>query len=144
MTLDRELLARKLLLVVSDIDALRDIEARGVDAYLSNTTDQAVVERHLQRAVGRMIDVNYHLITAAGQPPPPDYHASFLKLAGLSVVDAEFARRLARAAGLRNRLVHDYDDLDPARVFEALQAARTDIPQYVARVREYLNRQQPD
>lgn len=144
MTLDRELLDRKLLLIVSDIDALRDIESRGVDAYLSNATDQAVVERHLQRAVGRMIDVNYHLITAAGQPPPPDYHASFVKLAELTMVDGEFARRLARAAGLRNRLVHDYDDLDPARVFEALQAALADIPLYVARVREYLDRQRRD
>lgn len=139
MTLDRELLSRKLLLIISDIDALRDIAPSGVEAYLSSATNQAVVERHLQRAVGRMIDVNYHLITAAGQPPPPDYHASFLKLAELTVVDAGFARRLARAAGLRNRLVHDYDDLDPARVFEALQAALTDVPQYVARVREYVD-----
>lgn len=60
------------------------------------------------------------------------------------MVDAGFARRLARATGLRNRLVHDYDDLDPARVFEALQAALTDIPQYVARVREYVDRQRRD
>ena len=33
--------------------------------------------------IGRMIDVNYHLITESGQPPPPDCHASFLKLGEL-------------------------------------------------------------
>lgn len=144
MTVDRELLTRKLLLIVSDIDALRDIDARGLDAYLASSTDQAVVERRLQRAVGRMIDVNYHLITAAGHAPPTDYHASFLRLAELGVVDAGFARQLARAAGLRNRLVHDYDDLDPVKVFEALGAALNDVPLYVARVREYTSRTQPE
>ena len=42
-------------------------------------------------------------------------HASFTRLAELGVLDAEFARRIARAAGLRNRLVHEYEDIDPRR-----------------------------
>jgi uncharacterized protein YutE (UPF0331/DUF86 family) len=46
--------------------------------------------------------------------------------------------RIARAAGLRNRLVHDYDDLDPRRVFEALRDALHDIPTYLAAVNDYV------
>ena len=50
-------------------------------------------------------------------------------------------RKLALiAAGLRNRLVHDYDDLDPHRVFDALQAAVVDVPRYVAAVQAHLAR----
>ena len=87
-----------------------------------------------------MIDVNYHLITEGGQPPPSDYHASFLKLAELEIVDHEFARRIARCAGLRNRLVHEYEEIDPRKVFESLQAARDDIVTYVRSVESYLDR----
>ena len=36
-----------------------------------------------------MIDINYHLITASGHPPPADYHVSFLKLGELGVLVVE-------------------------------------------------------
>ena len=70
--------------------------------------------------------------------PPKDYHASFVTLGDIGVVDRDFAARIARAAGLRNRLVHDYDDLDPHRVFDALRAAVVDVPRYVAAVNAHL------
>ena len=46
--------------------------------------------------------------------------------------------RVARAAGLRNRLVHDYDDLDQRLLFAALEEALDDVPAYVAAVRAAL------
>jgi uncharacterized protein YutE (UPF0331/DUF86 family) len=140
MTVDPELVTRKLMLIASDVDALRPIAAKGLDAYVGDRVDQAVVERYLERAIGRMIDVNFHLITGTGQPPPTDYHASFLRLADLQVLDAGFARQIARAAGLRNRLVHEYDEVNPERVFEGLEAALRDVPVYLAGVNAYLSR----
>ena len=137
MTVDRELVTRKLLLLTQDLAAVAPFAS--VAAFLDNRFDQAVVERMLERMIGRMIDVNYHLITESGQPPPPDYHASFLKLADLGIVDHEFARGIARCAGLRNRLVHEYEEIDPHKVFESLQAARDDIVTYVQRVEAYLD-----
>jgi uncharacterized protein YutE (UPF0331/DUF86 family) len=140
MTIDRALVTRKLLLVTADIESLVEIRDKGLAAYLGNSIDQAVVERRLERAVGRMIDINYHVITASGQPPPSDYHASFLKLGELGVLEPDFARTIARAAGLRNRLVHDYEDLDPRKVFDALGEALRDVPIYLARVNDHVKR----
>lgn len=138
MTVDPALVTRKLLLIAADLEALRPVLARGLDAYLGNRVDQAFVERYLERMIGRMIDVNYHVITGAGHPPPSDYHASFLRLGEIGVLDAGFARRIAFAAGLRNRLVHEYEDIDAAKVFAALTAAMTDLPQYLDRINRYL------
>lgn len=36
---------------------------------------------------------------------------------------ADLAKEMAMAAGLRNRIVHEYDDIDPERVHEALPMA---------------------
>ena len=138
MTIDRELVTRKLLLVTTDLESLGPIQAKGLDAYLGNDIDQSVVERRLERIVSRMIDTNYHLITSIGQAPPADYHPSFFKLVELGVIDAEFARRIAGAAGLRNRLVHDYEDIDPQKIFEALGSALRDVPIYLERVHEFV------
>jgi uncharacterized protein YutE (UPF0331/DUF86 family) len=138
MTVDPELVTRKLLLIAADVDALGAIADRGLDAYLASRVDQAVVERYLERSIGRMIDVNYHLITGRGQPPPSDYHASFVRLGELGVLEPAFARAIARAAGLRNRLVHEYEAIDPAKVFGALLDARRDVPLYLEQVRTSL------
>jgi uncharacterized protein YutE (UPF0331/DUF86 family) len=70
MTIDPELVTRKLLLMASDLDALRAFSEQGLESYLVSRINQAVVERCLERIIGRMIDVNYHLLTTAGQPPP--------------------------------------------------------------------------
>jgi uncharacterized protein YutE (UPF0331/DUF86 family) len=81
----------------------------------------------------------YHLLTTAGQAPPPVYHASFTRLAELGVLDAAFAHTISRAAGLRNRLVHDYEEIDQAKVFDAIQSALDDVPHYLAAVRRFLS-----
>ena len=138
MTIDAELITRKLVLITSDLESLRTIAARGLDQYLQSRFDQAVVERHLERIVGRMIDINYHVITESGLPPPADYHASFTRLVELRLLDPEFAQRIARAAGLRNRLVHEYEEIDSRKVFEGLEAALRDIPLYLSRVNAFV------
>ena len=117
MTIDQELVTRKLLLITKDLEALGLVAATDVAKYLQSSFDQAVVERYLERMIGRMIDINYHVITESGYPPPPDYYASFTGLADLKILEPEFAQRIARCAGLRNRLVHEYNEIDPRKVF---------------------------
>ena len=140
MTIDRVLVTRKLSLIAGDLDALAGVAATDREAFLGDTYGQRVAERLLERMIGRMIDVNYHLITESGQPPPADYHASFTRLADLKVLEPEFARRIARAAGLRNRIVHEYEEIDPGKVFEGLQTALRDIPIYLSCVNDFVLR----
>lgn len=136
--IDAELVTRKCLLIMRDLEALRPLAAQDRAAYLASDLNEAAAERYLERTIGRMIDINYHLLVESGQAPPSDYHASFLRLADLHVLDREFATRIARCAGLRNRIVHEYDDVDPSKVFDALQSAIADIPVYVARVNDFV------
>jgi uncharacterized protein YutE (UPF0331/DUF86 family) len=140
VTVDRELVTRKMLLIMRDLDELREMLPENEGAFLRSLRDQAVVERYLERMIGRAIDINFHLVTESGHAPPADYYSSFTVLASLGVLDEAFARKIAAAAGLRNRLVHDYDEIDPARVFRALQSALDDIPAYLRSVRDYLDR----
>ncbi len=140
MTLDRELVTRKLLLIARDLEELREIASGDREQYLHSRRDQAVVERYLERMIGRAIDINFHLITEAGQPPPSDYHASFTRLVAIGVLDPPFATDIARAAGLRNRLVHEYEEIDSGLVFDALQSVFRDVPTYLRAIESYVAR----
>jgi len=135
---DRDLITRKIALILDDLRAVAPIAQKPVDQYVASATDEIVAERYLERIIGRMIDINYHLITEAGHAPPRDYYDSFTQLAKLRILPPAFASQMAACAGLRNRLVHEYDEIDPRRVYEGLQAAVRDVPEYLRRVHEHL------
>jgi uncharacterized protein YutE (UPF0331/DUF86 family) len=140
--IDRDLITRKLVLIAADVKALTPFATKSRSEYLRSEVDEVLVERYLERIVGRIIDVNYHLLIESGQPPPTDYYQSFTQLARVGVLPAEFAAQIAACAGLRNRLVHEYDDIDAARVHEAAAAAVRDVPEYARHVQRFLG--QPD
>jgi uncharacterized protein YutE (UPF0331/DUF86 family) len=135
--IDPQLVTRKLVLIVNDLAPLTDLARKDRDTYMGSPVNEVVTERYLERTIGRMIDINYHLITELGHPPPKDYHDSFITLGTLGILPAQFARDIAFAAGLRNRLVHEYDEIDPERVYEALRIAVRHIPTYVKAIQEY-------
>lgn len=86
-----------------------------------------------------MIDVNYHLITELDEAPPSDYFQSFTELGRLGVLPMDFARGIAASAGLPNRLVHQYDEIDPGRLYDAVRTAVRDIPQYLRDVDDFIS-----
>ena len=43
-----------------------------------------------------------------------------------------------RAAGLRNRIVHEYDEIEPDKVFEAIHSALADLPVYLQAVLSFI------
>jgi uncharacterized protein YutE (UPF0331/DUF86 family) len=115
---DRDLVTRKIALILTDLREATRIAEKPLAEYLASPLDEVVTERYLERMIGRMIDINYHLITDAGYAPPRDYYDSFIQLAKLGILSADFATRIAACAGLRNRLVHEYDEIDPRRAVD--------------------------
>ena len=138
--IDPDLVTRKLALITGDLTELRAVAAKSFDEYVASPRDELVVERLLERMIGRMIDVNYHLIVETGHPPPSDYYESFIRLGTLQVLPTDFALQIAACAGLRNRIVHEYDEIDPRKVYEALQVAVKDIPDYLRYIHHYVEK----
>jgi len=137
--IDRELVTRKMVLITEDLRRLEVLGLKSREEYLASEIDEALAERYLERMIGRMIDVNYHLLTESGEAPPRDYHECFVALSRLGVLAGDFARRLAPCAGLRNRIVHAYDDLDAGRVYDSLRDALADVPAYLSGIRSFLD-----
>ncbi len=138
--IDAALVGRKALLITRDLADLAPLARKPLAEYLANSRDELVAERLLERIIGRMIDINYHLLTETDHPPPADYYASFTQLTALGVYDMEFGRRIAACTGLRNRIVHEYDEVDPRRVHEALGTAIQDVSTYLRAVEDYVKR----
>ena len=137
--IDVDLVTRKIVLITRDLPALEKLAREPREHFNETSAAELMAERLLERMIGRMIDINYHLITVSGEEPPRDYYESFIALGRLGILDQEFASRIAAAAGLRNRIAHEYNDIEPAKVLEALQWAVRDIPLYLKKIEERLH-----
>jgi uncharacterized protein YutE (UPF0331/DUF86 family) len=135
-----EVIRKKLGVIVHNLRALESIAGLTVEAYRQNLFQRKGAERLLQELIEAAIDINLHIITQTGGAVPDDYYQSFLVLGEQQVLSPELARQLAPSAGLRNRLVHEYDAIDDAIVLKAVAACRQQFPLYIKAVEDYLQR----
>ena len=108
-------------------------------SYDGDEIIRRAVERLLQESIDAAVDCNNHLLRTRGEPPAEDYFSSFVALGRAGIIDAALARRLAPAAGLRNRIVHEYEEIDHALILQAAQSAPDELRAYVAAVEQYLD-----
>lgn len=138
MPVDKLLVTRKIALILGDLRELQPLAKLESDEFRSNRVHQLVAERLLERMIGRMIDINYHVITEREGLPPKDFYESFTHLAGLKILPPDLAGAMAPAAGLRNRLAHEYNELDYGKIYDAIQDALANVPRYLEAVEASL------
>ena len=138
MAIDKLLVTRKIALILDDLKQLEPVARLDRPEFVAGRIHQLVAERLLERIIGRMIDINYHVITERDGLPPKDFHESFTKLAKLGVLLGDLAHALAPAAGLRNRLAHEYNEIDYVKLHEALGEARANVPRYLEAIQTLL------
>ena len=138
--IDADLVRRKITTILRNINALEAVDGIALNAYRSDLYRKKGTERLLQETVEAAVDTNLHVLRAIGAATPTDYYKSFISLGQAGVIPQELAERLAPAAGLRNRLVHEYDDIDDEIVLKAVSEARQLLREYVAAVERYVTR----
>jgi len=135
---DIQLIRRKVKLLEADLAALRKYRNVSLEEYLKNQETQLIVERLLEKITGRLIDINYHILKEEYEIMPEDYYNSFIEMGKNRIVTPEFAEEIAKSAGLRNALAHEYEKIDQTLVHKAINMALTQIPQYIQKVTDFL------
>jgi uncharacterized protein YutE (UPF0331/DUF86 family) len=106
---------------LEDLGAIADLT---LEEFTDDRFRQKGTERILQEVIEAAVDVNLHLLRVLHHSTATDYFTSFVRLADAGVLTRDLAEKLAPAAGLKNRLVHEYDDIDDAIILAAVTEAR--------------------
>jgi uncharacterized protein YutE (UPF0331/DUF86 family) len=138
--IDAAIVRRKLGHIMTALDALRPLARLSVSEYRARLYERKAAERLLQEAIEAALDINAHLIAELGREIPEDYYGGFIKLGEVGVLTPDFARSIAPSAGLRNRLVHEYDEIDDAKVLGAIATALDGYPRYIRAIEAYLGK----
>ncbi len=115
--IDAAIVRRKLQRIAASLDGLRPIARLSLEEYRARFYERKATERLLQEAIEAALDV--------GQ---------------LGIFPADPAGALAPSAGLRNRLVHEYETIDDAKVLASVGVLLQLYPRYIQAVESYLTK----
>jgi uncharacterized protein YutE (UPF0331/DUF86 family) len=137
--IEEEIIRRKLSIIVENLRALEPIEKMTRKKYVEDLYKRKATERLLQELIEAAIDINTYVIVQTGNKVPDDYYESFIRVGELKIISIELAEKLAPSAGLRNRLVHEYNMLEHSMVLDAVKRAEELYSKYVKQIEDYLS-----
>ena len=94
----------------------------------------------MQELIEAAIDIDMYTIVQTGHAAPDDYYESLIRAGALRIISSDLAEKLAPSAGLRNRLVHEYNMLENAVVLDAVRKAEDLHTEYVRQVEDYIEK----
>lgn len=135
---DRNVLMSRVARIRESVARLVRLAALSEREFRADSDACALAERHLQVAIQAVIDIGNHVVADLELGAPSEYREVFGLLAQHKLIPRTLATRLAKMAGLRNLLVHDYLRVDPSLVHRMLRRELGDFERFVAAVLKSL------
>jgi len=130
MAIDIHFTRRKIKLIQEDLSELDHLAHYSFEEISKDHIKCLAVERLLEKIITRAIDINQHMIAELGRGDERvrGYEDTFYILSQLGIYSEEFAKQVAPSAGLRNRLVHEYNNTRQDIIYKSVGEV---ISQYV-------------
>ena len=125
------------------VDQLRQIAQMNHQRFLGDSLALGAAKYYLQTAIEACIDIGNHIISSEGYRAPRDYRDVFTILEENGVIPDAQAVKLRQMAGLRNRLVHLYWEIDDELIYQYIRTNLVDFEGYIQGILNYLRRIHP-
>jgi len=139
MTLNQGLITSKLDLIEQYQRQLTALLELSDAEIISLPAQMAAVERFFQLMVDSMVDINQHIIRELDLKSADDLQSTFYPLGKKDILPNDFAQKLAPIVGVRNRLVHQYEDLDKKLFLKNLRDNFSQFETYREFIIKYLS-----
>ena len=118
---------------------LNEISKMTLAQFLVDGLALGAAKYYLQTAIEACIDIGNHVISAESFRSPRDYRDVFSILHEEGIVTDEAVEDFRKMAGLRNRLVHLYWEVDDELIYEYLQTGPGEFEKYARMITEFVN-----
>ena len=89
------------------------------------------IERILELLIMTASDVIFHILSVQGEPVPISYRTAFLRAGEIGIISKYLSENLALSAGLRNILVHEYEEIDYKILYKSIPIAIKDYTSFM-------------
>jgi len=136
--INKDLVLSKLIKIKKYIQELKTFSNITFEEYKRDFTKKRAVERLILLLVEVATDINSYVIVEIGKNPPTDYYDSFIKAVEIGLMSKQLGEKLATSAGLRNRLVHEYDEIKDDIVYSSINDVIELYTTFIKEVNDYL------
>jgi len=139
MNMNCEIVTTRMTFIIKYLNHLHEFQSISLEDYLNSFNDQLITERLIHLLVEAASDINSYLLVQLYQVTPSAYYDSFIEAGREGIITQELALELAASTGMRNRLVHQYEEIDHRIVFTAIPKSLQQYSLYVQQITAYLD-----
>jgi Uncharacterized conserved protein len=140
--INRKFVIEKIKLIIGALDHLNGFADMAFTEVAADYMKYSALKNILMETIGRAIDINEHLIAeVAGEKTemPKTYREGFSILGKMGIIPPDFAKEIAKSAGFRNAIVHEYNNLDKSAVYRTVGQAIEQYKLYCDYVMKYID-----
>lgn len=138
--LDENLIKRKIRNIQEYLIEIEPILALEKKEILGDIRNLKTLERNFQLVVDSAISINTHFIRELSMSSANDLQGTFTVLADNEILPRDFVERFSNVVGLRNRLVHRYEEIDKKKFIRNFKKNRDDFDKYIKFINDYLEK----
>ena len=122
------------------LEQLFDIVPKSFEEYEKDFKTKNACERLFQKIAEAVVDISFLFTRLKKYPFPDEEDDIFDILANKRVISMELAKKLKGAKSMRNIIVHEYGEVDDAKVFDAIKEEfEKDISKFIQFIDNNLN-----
>ncbi len=142
MPVDTHFILRKIKLIQEGLSELDTLAHYSFDEISTDHIKYLAVERLLEKIIMRAIDINQHMIAELGRGDERvrGYEDTFYILSQFGIYSEEFAKQIAPSAGLRNRLVHEYNNTRQDIIYKSVSEAMSQYVKYCDSILKFIEK----
>ena len=124
------------------IQQLKEFQSYSYYEIESSLEKTWAIEYGLQASIQIVLDVGNQILASIGVNQLEDYTDILDKLGQCNILPPHFVAQTRGMAGFRKILVHRYDEVDLATVYEVLQSRLGDFTEYIGYIQRYMSSKQ--
>lgn len=134
----RVVVADKVALIHRLLDGIATLPLDDLREFQRDPRMVAAAESYLRRALEALLDIARHVLARAFGRGATEYAEVARQLGDVGVVSPGQTERLVLMARCRNRLVHLYDEVTEAELYDVLTWHLADVPDIVDAVTAWM------
>ncbi len=132
-----EIIFQRLKYIQVDIDKLQLLNIKDI-SDLNDFKNFHLVERLIEKIIDCAIDINNYLLREYFNESVVTSKESFMSLGKEGMLTEDFANEISKSVGLRNTIIHQYQQLDEKILFDAIQLTIEGYGKYCNEIIKWL------
>lgn len=123
MTLDHESIAEKKAKLKQAIRVLKRLREYSVEKLEVDEIAVGSVQYYLTVSIEAILDIGSHILTEDFSVSPESYEDIIIQLGKHNIIDTQLVNTASGMGKFRNKMIHEYADVNIAKVHAYLQTA---------------------